>query len=212
MFLSLVVCVRRGPLPEASAGATEGRGLWRCSVELWQLHLPQPPCSKPLWTMRDASLHLILTSHCHTPVPPLPITPAANPCSTPLESAEVDGGCCSCYFAPPRRSRINHVFKTHLPAEEEPPDLPAHLSCFYLLLLCTLILKTIFRVGWRLQWRLKWKDVLAQTVTVAVTAHEKGQRKSGVTRGCGLPANIPHQKTDCPVYTTGSIPELLRCS
>lgn len=58
--------VRSGAGPQACAGAPEGRGLWRSPVELWKLHLPQPPCAQPLWTMRDAALHLSLALHCPT--------------------------------------------------------------------------------------------------------------------------------------------------
>lgn len=58
------IFARRGAGLQAGAGATERWGLWRRPVELWKLHLPQPPCTQPLWTVWDATLHLKLALRC----------------------------------------------------------------------------------------------------------------------------------------------------
>lgn len=70
------------------AGAPDGRGLWRRPVELWKLHLPQPPCTKPLWTVRDATLHLSLRTvlYLHSCLIPCKSLDTISP--APLQSAE----------------------------------------------------------------------------------------------------------------------------
>ena len=98
-FLYLNVClfnsvlVRRGAGLQASAGASERWGLWRRPVELWKLHLPQPPCTQPLWTVWDATLHLKLALRCIAH--PCPIlrksldTMSPNPIESVLRSSPV---------------------------------------------------------------------------------------------------------------------------
>lgn len=116
-------CVKRESGPQASPGAPEGRGLRGRPVELWKLHLPQPPCPQPLWTVRDAAVHLSLALRC-----------SARPCPIPTNPWIV--------WAPPLKKLQNLSrglpLSINMYAEGEPLTLSAHLSCAYLLLLCTL--------------------------------------------------------------------------
>lgn len=139
----LSAIIRSGAGLQASAGAPEGRGLRRGPVELWKLHLPQSPCTQPLWTVRDAALHLSSVLHC-----------VAQPCPVPLDSISPipQKICRICLEVFPCQS----IYKSLLPAEEEPLSLSAHSSCSHLLLLCTLTLVSHWRMmilcsdSWRL--------------------------------------------------------------
>lgn len=120
--------VRRG------AGTPDGWGLWRGPVGLWNLHLPQPPCTQPLRTVRDAAQ--LLSSALHRPPPPLlPSPPGSTEC--------VYRGLLSSSSIP---------YKPLLPAEEEPLSSSVHLPCSCLPLLCTLtpvwIMIEVFFLFW----------------------------------------------------------------
>ena len=69
---------RRGAGLQADCGASKGRRLWGASLELWKLHLPQPPCTQPLWTVRNAALHL-------SPAPVLPPSSLSTPDLAPWQ-------------------------------------------------------------------------------------------------------------------------------
>lgn len=140
--MHLSAFVRWGAGLWACDGPPEGRRLWRGPVELWQLHLPQPPCPEPLWTVRDASLHLSLAivHLCYIQCKSWDIISANSPKST---ESVYRGLCLS----------ISVQYKCPLPAEEEPLSLSAHLSCSCLLLLCTLTLVSVDNDSFNDRWR-----------------------------------------------------------
>lgn len=79
-----VVYFRRGAGLQATT--SKRRGFWRSSLELWQLHPPQPSCTQPLWGMWDATLQLNLAWHCSAhPWPSFCIT-LETPNHVPQES------------------------------------------------------------------------------------------------------------------------------
>lgn len=163
----LCACVSRGAGLQACPGAPEGRGLRRGPVELWKLHLSQPPRAQPLWTMRDATLRLSLILHR----PPLPI-----PCQS-SDSKNVN---------PPKICRIClAVFQCQSVYTVSPSHLlrKSHYPFYYSCALwpCFLLADVVL---WRTAGHSTYVTCIKQEVSLAVGGSGlwEGRRDCGLSR------------------------------